>query len=101
MASSDILQRLSQTIEARRQAESASSYVASLWTKGHDAILKKVSEEAAETLMASKDGDKLHVVREVADLWFHSLVLLSWHGVCASDVLSELERREGISGLAE
>ena len=77
MMDATILRRLSETIAARRQAAPASSYVASLFGKGHEAILKKVAEESAETLLASKDGDKLHVVRETADLWFHCLVL-SW-----------------------
>ena len=75
--------------------------MAGLLAKGEDAILRKVAEESAETLLASKEGDKLHVVREVADLWFHSLVLLTWHGLKPDDVLAELERREGISGVAE
>jgi len=96
-----ILRRLSETIAARRRADPASSYVASLFGKGHEAILKKVAEETAETLLASKDGDKLHVVRETADLWFHSLVLLAWHGLTSEDVLAELRRREGVSGLDE
>ncbi len=96
-----ILQRLSATIAERKGAESASSYVAGLFGKGQDAILKKVAEEAAETLLASKDGDKLHVVRETADLWFHCLVLLAWHGLTSDDVLAELRRREGISGVDE
>lgn len=86
---------------ARKQADPASSYVASLFAQGQDAVLKKVAEEAAETLLASKDGDKLHVVRETADLWFHCLVLLAWHGLGPDDVLAELRRREGISGIDE
>ncbi len=101
MMDATILGRLSDTIAARRQAEPASSYVASLFGKGHEAILKKVAEESAETLLASKDGDKLQVVRETADLWFHCLVLLAWHGLTSDDVLAELQRREGISGLDE
>jgi len=101
MMDATILRRLSETIAARRQAEPASSYVASLFGKGHDAILRKVAEESAETLLASKDGDKLHVVRETADLWFHSLVLLAWHGLTSDDVLAELRRREGVCGLDE
>ena len=101
MMDATILTRLSETIAARRQAEPASSYVAGLFGKGHEAILKKVAEESAETLLASKDGDKLHVVRETADLWFHCLVLLAWHGLTSDDVLAELRRREGISGLDE
>jgi phosphoribosyl-ATP pyrophosphohydrolase len=96
-----ILQRLSETLEARKQADPSSSYAAQLFAKGHDAILKKLAEEAAETLMAAKDGDKLHLVRETADLWFHTLVLLSYHGLGPDDVLAELRRREGISGIDE
>ena len=69
--------------------------------KGEDAILRKVIEEATETLLASKEGDKLHLVREVADLWFHSMVLLAWHDLAAKDVLAELNRREGVSGIVE
>jgi phosphoribosyl-ATP pyrophosphohydrolase len=98
---SDVLTTIADTLEARREASPQSSYVASLFQKGEDAILKKVAEEAAETLMASKDGDKLHIVREVADLWFHTMVLLTWHGLRPDDVLAELHRREGISGLDE
>jgi phosphoribosyl-ATP pyrophosphohydrolase len=101
MIDTTILRRLSDTIAARRQTDPATSYVASLFGKGHDAILRKVAEESAETLLASKDGDKLHLVRETADLWFHCLVLLAWHGLTSDDVLSELRRREGISGLDE
>lgn len=97
----DILQRLGETIAARKVADAGSSYVAGLLAKGEDAILRKVLEEAAETLLASKEGDKLHVVRETADLWFHTLVLLAWHGAGPEDVLAELQRREGTSGIAE
>ena len=93
-----ILERLAATIESRKQAAPGSSYVASLFHKGHDAILKKLAEESAETLLAAKDGDKLHLVKEMADLWFHSLVLLSHHGLGPADVLTELSRREGVSG---
>jgi phosphoribosyl-ATP pyrophosphohydrolase len=101
MIDTKILRRLSDTIAERKQAEPASSYVASLFAQGHAAILEKVAEESAETLLASKDGDKLHVVRETADLWFHCLVLLAWHGLTSDDVLAELRRREGISGIDE
>jgi phosphoribosyl-ATP pyrophosphohydrolase len=102
MKDADILQRLAETIAARKQAGAIdSSYVAGLFAKGQDAVLKKVAEEAAETLLASKDGDKLQIVRETADLWFHSLVLLAWHGLGPDDVLTELQRREGISGIDE
>ena len=101
MIDTTILRRLSATLAERRGADPGESYVASLFGKGHDAILKKVAEEAAETLLAAKDGDKLHLVRETADLWFHCLVLLAWHGLTSDDVLSELRRREGISGVDE
>ena len=97
----EILTRLAATIESRLKADASTSYVASLAAKGHDAILKKVAEEAAETLLASKDGDKLHLIRETADLWFHCMVLLAWHGAGPQEVLAELERREGTSGIAE
>jgi phosphoribosyl-ATP pyrophosphohydrolase len=101
MIETTILRRLSETIAARKQADPATSYVASLFGMGQAAILKKVAEESAETLLASKDGDKLQIVRETADLWFHCLILLAWHGLTSDDVLSELRRREGISGVDE
>lgn len=100
-AAAAVLERLTATIAARRGAEASTSYVANLFARGEDAVLRKVIEEAGEVLLASKEGDKLHVVREVADLWFHSLVLLALHDATASDVLEELVRREGVSGLAE
>ncbi|WP_035057989.1 phosphoribosyl-ATP diphosphatase [Andreprevotia chitinilytica] len=101
MVSAEILERLSETLASRRGADPSTSYVAKLLHKGTDAILKKVGEEAVEVVMAAKDGDKLHVVREVADLWFHTLVLLAHEGLSAEDVLAELARREGISGIDE
>ncbi|MFC4160090.1 phosphoribosyl-ATP diphosphatase [Chitinimonas lacunae] len=101
MISTDILRRLAETIEARKGADPASSYVAKLLDRGLDDILKKVGEEAVETVMAAKDGDRLHLVREVADLWFHTLVLLASQGLGPDDVLAELARREGISGIDE
>jgi phosphoribosyl-ATP pyrophosphohydrolase len=101
MIDASILSRLARTIESRKGAAPASSYVAQLLAKGNDAILKKIGEEAAETLLAGKDGDKLHIVREIADLWFHTLVMLSFHGLGPDDVLAELHRREGISGIDE
>lgn len=101
MIDAGILQRLGETLDSRRTADASTSYVASLFSRGEDVILRKVLEEATECLLASKQGDKLNVVREVADLWFHSLVLLSWHGLKPDDVLAELRRREGISGIDE
>jgi phosphoribosyl-ATP pyrophosphohydrolase len=96
-----VLERVAATIEARRRADPASSYVASLFAKGDDAILKKIGEEATETVMAAKDGDKLRITAEIADLWFHCLVLLARHGLGPGDVLAELAKREGLSGLVE
>ena len=100
-ARSDILDRLAATIAQRRGADPSSSYVAQLLAKGDDAILKKIGEEATETVMAAKDGDRLRVVAEVADLWFHCLVLLARYGLGPDDVRAELARREGTSGVAE
>ena len=97
----EILRRLQRTLVERKDAAPDSSYVASLYAKGADAICKKVAEEAAETIMAAKDGDRLHLVREVADLWFHSMILLAQFGVGVDDVLAELLRREGVSGIDE
>ncbi|HYP66846.1 MAG TPA: phosphoribosyl-ATP diphosphatase [Thiobacillaceae bacterium] len=99
--SSDILQRLTETLEARKGADPKSSYVASLYAKGLDAILKKVGEEATETVMAAKDGQNEKIIYEVADLWFHTLILLASRGLRAQDVLMELARREGMSGIEE
>ena len=98
---SDILDRLSDTLEARKQASSDGSYVAKLYAKGIDAILKKIGEEATETVMAGKDGVAEKIIYEVADLWFHTLVLLAHVGLKPQDVLDELARREGLSGLEE
>lgn len=97
----DILQRLTETLETRKQAAPDTSYVAKLFCKGEDAILKKVGEEATEVVLASKSGDKTHLVYETADLWFHTMVLLAHHGLSAQDVLNELARREGLSGIVE
>ena len=94
----DVLARLAAIIETRKGADPASSYVAALFAKGEDAILKKIGEEATETVMAAKDGDRLRVAAEVADLWFHCLVLLARHGLGPDDVLAELARRDGTSG---
>ena len=98
---SDILDRLAETLEARKQASPDSSYVARLYSKGTDAILKKIGEEATETVMAAKDDQPEKIICEVADLWFHTLVLLAHKGLKPADVLNELARREGLSGLAE
>ena len=97
----DVLARLAATIAARKGADPAASYVARLFAQGEDAILKKIGEEATETVMAAKDGDRLRIAAEVADLWFHCLVLLAQHGLGPEDVLAELARREGVSGIAE
>ncbi|MGA7949828.1 MAG: phosphoribosyl-ATP diphosphatase [Thiobacillaceae bacterium] len=99
--SSDILQRLTETLEARKGADPESSYVARLYARGLDAILKKVGEEATETVMAAKDGQNEKIICEVADLWFHCLILLASRGLSAQDVLNELGRREGRSGIEE
>ena len=99
--SNDILQRLTEVIESRKQADPSSSYVAKLFGKGEDAILKKVGEEATEVVLAAKSGDNSHLVYETADLWFHCMVLLAQHGLSADDVLNELARREGLSGIEE
>ncbi len=100
-ADRDILERLEAAIAARRAADPASSYVAKLNAKGLDAILKKIGEEATETVIAAKAGDRAAVVHETADLWFHCLVLLARQGIAVAEVLAELERREGRSGIEE
>lgn len=99
--SDDILHRVGAAIESRKSADPATSYVAKLFGKGLDGILKKVGEEATETVMAAKDGDPQKVVYEVADLWFHSMIALAHFGLKPEDVLRELARREGLSGLEE
>jgi phosphoribosyl-ATP pyrophosphohydrolase len=101
MSSQDSLARLAAVIESRRGADPERSYVARLFAKGPDAMLKKVGEEATEVVMAAKDGVPEKIVGEVADLWFHTMVVLAAHGLRPADVLAELERREGLSGLEE
>jgi len=101
VSSDDTLARLAEVLEQRKSADPDSSYVARLYQKGLDAILKKIGEEATETVMAAKDGLPDKIVYEVADLWFHSLVLLAQQGLGPQQVLAELERRFGLSGLAE
>ncbi|KPK71391.1 MAG: phosphoribosyl-ATP pyrophosphatase [Acidithiobacillales bacterium SM23_46] len=98
---SDVLERLAAVLEARKGAAADSSYVASLYSKGLDAILKKIGEEATETVLAAKSGDRAKIVHETADLWFHTLVLLAQQGLKPQDILSELERRFGVSGHEE
>lgn len=97
----ETLERLAATIEARRGTDPEKSYVAGLLARDEDAVLKKVGEEAIETVLAAKSGDRLHLVRETADLWFHCMILLARHGLGPHDVLAELRRREGISGIDE
>lgn len=98
---SDVLDQLARVLEARKGADPESSYVAKLYDKGLDQILKKIGEEATETVMAAKDGEKDKIVYETADLWFHSMVLLAQQGLGPQDVLAELQRRFGLSGLEE
>lgn len=97
----DVLQRLTEVLEARKQADPHSSYVAGLYAKGLDAILKKVGEEATETVLAAKSGNPDQLIRETADLWFHTVVMLVHQGLRPERVLEELARRFGVSGLDE
>ena len=97
----DVLIRLSELLEQRKLADPTSSYVANLYAKGMDAILKKVGEEAAETIIAAKNDDKQAIIYETADLWFHTLIMLAKADLKPQDVLSELARREGLSGIDE
>ena len=99
--SDQTLHKLAEVLEQRKQADPESSYVAALYSKGLDAILKKIGEEATETVIAAKGGDTQQLVYETADLWFHTLVLLAHQGVGPEKVLNELERRFGLSGLEE
>ena len=97
----ETLERIATTINERKGGDPNKSYVAQLFAKGDDAMLKKIGEEATETVLAAKSGDRLALVRETADLWFHSMIVLARHGVGPADVLAEMHRREGISGLDE
>ena len=99
--SDDIIGRLVKVLESRKGADPGTSYVASLYDKGLDSILKKIGEESAETIIAAKTGDKEQIVYETADLWFHCLVLLAQQNIDARRVLEELERRFGLSGIDE
>jgi phosphoribosyl-ATP pyrophosphohydrolase len=96
-----ILKQLADVIDSRRGGNPEASYVARLFARGDDAILKKIGEEATETVMAAKDGVPARIVAETADLWFHCMILLSHHGLRPEDVLAELERRAGTSGIEE
>jgi phosphoribosyl-ATP pyrophosphohydrolase len=97
----DVLTELARVLEQRKTQDPQKSYVAGLYAKGLDAILKKIGEEATETVMAAKDGVPEKIIYEVADLWFHSLVLLAHQGLAPDQVLAELQRRFGLSGLEE
>jgi phosphoribosyl-ATP pyrophosphohydrolase len=97
----ETLERIAAIIEARRGADASKSYVARLLSGDEDAVLKKIGEEATETILAAKSAERLDLVRETADLWFHCMILLARHGLGPLDVLAELQRREGISGLDE
>lgn len=98
---SELLQQLAQVLEQRKTADPNQSYVANLYSKGLDAILKKIGEEATETVIAAKNGDTNQLIYETADLWFHTLVLLTHQGLGPELVLNELQRRFGQSGLEE
>jgi phosphoribosyl-ATP pyrophosphohydrolase len=100
-ANTDVLQQLAVVLESRKTADADTSYVAQLYTKGLDAILKKVGEEATETVIAAKNGDPHQLIHETADLWFHTLVMLSYCELGPEAVLHELQRRFGLSGLQE
>lgn len=97
----EVLQRLSETLLARRNADPTTSYTAKLMANGPDAILKKIGEECAELIMAAKDGKKLNIVWESTDVIYHVMVLLAFNGLTIEDVFQEMRRREGISGIDE
>jgi phosphoribosyl-ATP pyrophosphohydrolase len=98
---SDILDRIAEILEQRKSADPNTSYVAKLYAQGMDSILKKVGEEATETVIAAKGGNKDEIIYETADLWFHTLVMLAKEGIKPQDILDELARREGLSGIDE
>ena len=97
----ETLERIAASINERKGGDPEKSYVAKLFAKGDDAMLKKIGEEATEVVLAAKGTDRLHLVREVTDLWFHCMIVLARHGLGPADVLAEMQRREGISGLDE
>jgi phosphoribosyl-ATP pyrophosphohydrolase len=97
----EILDRIARSIHERKDGDPTQSYVAKLFAQGEDAMLKKIGEEATEAVLAAKSNDRLHLVREVTDLWFHCMIVLERHGLGPADVLAEMQRREGISGIDE
>jgi len=97
----ETLERIAAAINERKSGDPTKSYVAKLFAGGDDAMLKKVGEEATEVVLAAKGTDRLHLVREVTDLWFHCMIVLARHGLGPADVLAEMQRREGISGVDE
>ncbi len=97
----DIIQKLTDVLKERKDSDPSSSYVASLYSKGLNSILKKVGEESAETIIAAKDGKREEIIYETADLWFHTMIMLVEQGIEPNDVLQELERRFGLSGIEE
>ena len=97
----EILDRIARSIHERKDGDPTQSYVAKLFAQGEDAMLKKIGEEATEAVLAAKSNDRLHLVREVTDLWFHCMIVLERHGLGPADVLAEMQRREGISGVDE
>jgi len=99
--SDNVLVELAETLESRKNADPDTSYVASLYDKGLDEILKKIGEEATEVIIAAKSGEKTAIIHETADLWFHTLVMLAQQGLGPGDILSELDRRFDLSGLEE
>ena len=99
--SDNVLVKLAEILESRKNADPSTSYVASLYDKGLDEILKKIGEEATETVIAAKSGEKTAIIHETADLWFHTLVMLAQQGLNPDDILLELSRRLGLSGLQE
>jgi phosphoribosyl-ATP pyrophosphohydrolase len=101
MKDKNVLERIAASIDERKRGDPAKSYVAKLFAEGEDAMLKKIGEEATETVLAAKSGDRLHLVREVTDLWFHCMIVLARHGLGPDDILAEMQRREGISGIDE
>ena len=101
LGQAEALERIAAAINERKGGDPASSYVAKLFQQGDDAMLKKIGEEATEVVLAAKSGERLHLVREVTDLWFHCMIVLARHGLGPGDVLAELQRREGISGIDE